>query len=46
MQTTNILRLIDYYLERLEDADVEKVINRYEDFVDFLTELLLKEFFV
>ena len=45
MQTTNILRLIDYYLERLEDADVEKVIERYENFIDCLTEFLFKEFF-
>ena len=45
MQTTNILRLIDYYLERLEDAGVEKVIERYENFIDCLTEFLFKEFF-
>ena len=46
MHKTEILRLIDHYLDRLSTVDNEQMIQRYEDFVDYLTEAIVKDLFI
>ena len=40
-----IFRLIDHYIERLDTEFDADVIEKYTEFIDYLTEVLLKDIF-
>ena len=45
MYESQIYGLIDHYLDKLSTAKHEEIIQRYEDFIDYLTEMIIKDAF-
>ena len=45
MHKSTIFLLLQHYLDKCLITDQEMVLDRYEEFIDFLTEMLVEEVF-
>ena len=45
MHQSIVFQLIEHYLEKLVTTENEILLDRYEEFIDYLTEMIFKEVF-